>query len=96
MYRIEYKKEAEKNLRDLKKKGDIAKLRKIKEALDKIQQNPRHPGLHTHKYQSFKTKGGDDVFQSYVENHIPSAYRIFGYYGPDNNIITIIAITPHP
>ncbi len=96
MYKIEYTKEAEKNLRDLKKKGEIAKLRKIKEALDTIQQNPRHPGLHTHKYQSFQTKNGEDVFQSYVENHTPSAYRIFWYYGPDSGIITIIAITPHP
>lgn len=96
MYKIEYTKEAEKNLRDLKKKGDIAKLKKIKEALDKIQQGPRHPGLHTHKYQSFQTKTGEDVFQSYIENRTPSAYRIFWYYGPDSGIITIIAITPHP
>ncbi len=94
MYKIEYTKEAEKNLRDLKKKGDIAKLRKIKKALDKIQQNPKH--LHTHKYQSFQTKSGEDVFQSYVENHTPSAYRIFWYYGPESGIITIIAIIPHP
>lgn len=96
MYKIEYTKEAEKNLRDLKKKGDVVKLKKIKEALDKIQQNPRHPGLHTHKYQSFQTKDNKDVFQSYVENHTPSAYRIFWYYGPDSDIITIIAVTPHP
>ena len=96
MYKIEYTKEAEKNLRDLKKKGNISKLKKIKEALDKIQQDPRHSGLHTHKYQSFQTKNGEDVFQSYVENHTPTAYRIFWYYGPESGIITIIAVTPHP
>ena len=96
MYKIEYTKEAEKNLRDLKKKGNISKLKKIKEALDKIQQYPKHPSLHTHKYQSFQTKNGEDVFQSYVENHTPTAYRIFLYYGPESGIITIIAVTPHP
>ena len=96
MYKIEYTKEAENNLRDLKKKGDIAKLKKIKDAISKIQQDPRHPGLHTHKYQSFQTKNGEDVFQSYVENHTPSSYRIFWYYGPQSGIITIIAVTPHP
>lgn len=93
MYKIEYTKETEKNLRDLKKKGDTVKLKKI---LDKIQRDPKQPGLHTHKYQSFQTQNGEDVFQSYVENHTPPAYRVFWYYGPESGIITIIAVTPHP
>ncbi|MBQ8459270.1 type II toxin-antitoxin system RelE/ParE family toxin [bacterium] len=96
MYQFKYTKEAEQNLRDLKKQGQLKKLKKIKEALDKLKENPRHPGLHTHKNESFKTDNNEDVFQSYAENHTPSAYRIFWYYGPDKNFITIVTITQHP
>ena len=96
MYEIKYSREAVENLRDLKKSGNVLKLKKIKSALDKIQQDPRHPGLHTHKYQSFSTYDGEDVFQSYVENRTSGAFRIFWHYGKGKDVITMIAITPHP
>ena len=38
----------------------------------------------------------EDVFEAYAENNTPGAYRIFWYYGPGKNQITILAITPHP
>lgn len=95
MYNLQYTDEAKSNLAELKKQGQIAKLKKIKKALDRLQENPRHPGLHTHKYKSFSAVDGDDIFQSYVENKTPSAYRIFWHYGAQKQII-IIAITPHP
>lgn len=60
--------------------------------------NPRHPGLNTHEYDSIenpfdKTK---KVFEAYVQNNTPGAYRLFWCYGPANGEITILAITPHP
>lgn len=91
-----YTKEAINNLAALKKAGEVKKLKKIKAALEKLEQNPRHPGLHTHKYQTLKTKTGGEVFQSYVENKTPAAYRIFWHFGPDDNQITVIAIVKHP
>jgi hypothetical protein len=63
-------------------------------------ENPRHPGLKTHEFHSIenpfdkKTK----VFEAYVQNRTPGAYRLFWCYGPapPTGEITIIAITPHP
>jgi len=96
MYNLKYTQEAVNNLNDLKKQGNINKLKKIKSTLEKLSVNPRHPGLHTHKNQSFTALDGEDVFQSYVENNTPSAFRIFWCYGPNKNFITVIAIIPHP
>ncbi len=36
------------------------------------------------------------VFEAYVQNNTPGAYRIFWCYGPKNGAMTIIAITSHP
>jgi len=96
MYLLKYTDEAKSNLADLKKKGQIKKLKKIKETLDKLKENPRYPGLHTHKYKSFKGNSEEDIFQSYIENKTPGAFRVFWHYGPDKTVITIVAVTPHP
>ncbi len=96
MYLLKYTDEAKSNLADLKKKGQVKKLKKIKETLDKLKENPRYPGLHTHKYKSFKGNSEEDIFQSYIENKTPGAFRVFWHYGPDKTVITIVAVTPHP
>ncbi len=72
------------------------RCRSVKKSLGYLQTNPRHPGLQTHRYHSLKGPAGEDVFEAYAENHTPAAYRIFWYYGPQKQIITILAITPHP
>lgn len=63
-----------------------------------LQSNPRHPGLETHEYDSIENPYDlhAKVFEAYVQNRTPGAYRIFWCYGPKKNEITIIAITPHP
>jgi len=96
MYLLKYTDEAKRNLADLKKKGQVKKLKKIKETLDKLKENPRYPGLHTHKYKSFKGNFEEDIFQSYIENKTPGAFRVFWHYGPDKTVITIVAVTAHP
>ncbi|OGH96572.1 MAG: hypothetical protein A2039_00680 [Candidatus Melainabacteria bacterium GWA2_34_9] len=96
MHNLVYTPEAKSNLADLKKQGQIKKLKKIKLTLEKLQENSRHPGLHTHKYKSFKSNNGEEIFQSYIENKTPGAFRMFWHYGPDQTEITIVAITPHP
>ena len=58
--------------------------------------NLRHPGLNTHKFNSLKGPKGEEVFEAYVENQTPGAYRVFWCYGPGQEEITILAITPHP
>ncbi|MFB8790462.1 MAG: hypothetical protein U7123_16820 [Potamolinea sp.] len=61
-----------------------------------METNLRHQSLKTHKYDSLTGPDKEEVFESYVENNTPGAWRIFWYYGPDKSMITILAITPHP
>jgi hypothetical protein len=80
-----------------------AKLKKVQKALGLLEQNPRYPGLNSHQYENFPGYPKVKVWDSYVENQAPNAWRIFWMYGPnelndgtDVPVITILAITPHP
>jgi hypothetical protein len=70
--------------------------RVLSKTLALMETNLRHPGLKTHKYHSLSGPNGEEIFEAYVQNKTPGAYRIFWYYGPDKNQITILAITTHP
>lgn len=74
----------------------VKRLKAVRKAMALLENNPRHPSLNTHKYSSIKVETGADVFEAYAENNTPGAYRIFWHYGPSKDVITIIAITPHP
>ena len=81
----------------LKDDRSLAKRRKaVKKCLELLASNPRHPGLHTHQFTSLGGPGGEKVFEAYAEQSTPAAYRVFWYYGPGKNQITILAMTPHP
>lgn len=73
-------------------------FKQVAKAIRQLAENPRHPSLHTHEYDSlahpFDPPG--KVFEAYAQNKTPGAYRIFWCYGPETSEITIIAITPHP
>jgi hypothetical protein len=60
-----------------------------------MQTNLRHPSLNTHKYESLRRPDGGPVFEAYAENRTPGAYRVFWFYGPERDTITIVAITDH-
>jgi hypothetical protein len=86
--------------RDIQKKGILNQVRK---ALALLESNLRHPGLHIHRYEELSQRYGVDVFEAYVQNQTPGAYRVFWAYGPDEidgkrrvPVITIVDITPHP
>ncbi len=68
----------------------------LRKALGYMETNLRHPSLNTHKYSALKGPGNEEIFESYVQQATPGAYRVFWYYGPRKNIITVIAILPHP
>ena len=90
---------ADRQLNDLEyseDKRDLSKLKKVRKCLGYLQSNPRHPGLETHEYSSMQGANGESVWEAYVENNTPSAWRVFWHYGPSKGEITIIAITPHP
>ena len=89
--------EAKGQLADLAKNSSSLKQYKaVQRALGKLQANPRHPGLNTHKFSAMLGPNGKDVFEAYAENNTPGAFRIFWHYGPVKDMITIVAITAHP
>jgi hypothetical protein len=61
-----------------------------------METNLRHPSLNTHPFHSLEGPDGEKVFESYAQNNTPGAYRVFWYYGPKKNELTIVAIIPHP
>jgi hypothetical protein len=73
-------------------------VKQIKKTLSFLQTNLRHPSLQTHVFHSWAHPyhPGEKVFVAYVQQHAPSAYRIFWCYGPQKEQITVMAITPHP
>lgn len=107
-YTLRFAKRAAETLRELEHGGpnELAKLKKVRRALKRLEENPRHPGLHSHLYESFPVDRDVKVWDSYVENNTPGAWRIFWQYGPneqapdeqgpDQRVITVLAISPHP
>ena len=73
-------------------------VKPIKKTLGCLQTNPRHPSLQTHVFHSLEHPYDPDekVFEAYVQQHAPAAYRLFWCYGPAKGQLTVIAITPHP
>lgn len=73
-------------------------FKQANKAIRWLRDNPRHPGLQSHEFHSldhpYDSKA--KVWESYVQNKTPGAYRVFWCYGPGQGEITILAITPHP
>lgn len=88
--------------RKKKSKGKSSKdeglFKQVRKTIDLLRNNPRHPGLNTHEYDSITNPFDDKkkVFEAYAQNKTPGAYRVFWCYGPDAKEITIITITAHP
>ncbi|MGB6065926.1 MAG: hypothetical protein WBG50_14090 [Desulfomonilaceae bacterium] len=77
---------------------DEGLFKQVRKCIQLLQQNPRHPGLQTHEYESMANPFDKDqkVFEAYAQQHTSGAYRVFWCYGPQKGEITIIAIAPHP
>lgn len=73
-------------------------FKQIYKTINLLASNPKHPSLHTHEYNSIEHPFGSKqkVFEAYVQNNTPAAYRIFWCYGPDQKQMTIITISAHP
>jgi hypothetical protein len=83
-----------------KKKSTPAEglFKQVHKTIQLLATNSRHPGLHTHAYQSLQHPFDPDgkVFEAYAQQHTSRAYRVFWCYGPAAKQLTILAITPHP
>ena len=94
--------EASLNARKADKAKKAAKaeglFKQVQGCVQKLLNNPRHPGLQTHKYDSLEHPydAKQSVFEAYAQNKTPGSYRVFWCHGPRQNQITVIAITPHP
>jgi len=73
-------------------------FKQVEKCVRLLLENPRHPGLQTHEYLSIESPHdkNEKVFEAYIQNRTPGAYRLFWCYGPKHGEITIVAITPHP
>ncbi len=76
--------------------SELRRFRKLEKTLALLQANPRHPGLNAHRYQTKRSPEGKPIWEVYVENRTPSAWRIWFMYGPGAETIAIVAIGPHP
>ncbi|MGA2497953.1 MAG: hypothetical protein ABSH20_09440 [Tepidisphaeraceae bacterium] len=76
-------------------RSDARFFKKLVKTLAYLQENPRHNSLASHEIDALSRKFGIKVFESYLENRIPAAGRVFWAYGPEKGDITILAIEPH-
>ena len=97
MFELIFTPQADSDLREIENDpGKQNILKAARKTLGLMETNLRHPSLNTHEFISLKGSHGEKVFEAYVQQRTPAAYRIFWYYGPDRKQITIVAITPHP
>jgi len=68
----------------------------VRKTIELLASNPRHNSLQTHEFTSLKGHKGEKVYVAYAEQRTPAAYRVFWYYGPSKDQITILAIIKHP
>lgn len=71
-------------------------LNAVHKALAQLENNPRHNSLNSKRFYSLEGPNKEKIFESYVQNNTPGAYRIFWYFGPNRKEITVVLITPHP
>jgi hypothetical protein len=84
-------------LNELKQPRYSQKRKKVLKALRLLQeQGPAYPGLNVHQYQSVGGPNGEPLWECYVENRTPNAWRIWWCYGPGADSITIVDIGPQP
>lgn len=94
-FEIRGKREKQQKSKSSKQEG---LFKQVKKTLQYLRENPRHPGLQTHPYSSLEHPwdSSQKVFEAYVQNNTPAAYRVFWCYGPEKGQITVISITTHP
>jgi hypothetical protein len=78
------------------------RLAKVRKALGRLSVDPLYPGLRSHLYQHFPGLEKGRVWDSYVDNRTPAAWRIYWMYGPNEvrdgqevPVITVLVIGPH-
>ncbi len=95
-FELVFTREAQAVLEAMAKPAYRTKNAKARKALRLLRDvGPSHPGLNSHKYHSLTGPNGEDVWESYVENRTPGAWRIWWVYGTGPDTITIVTLGPH-
>ena len=97
MFELMFTSQADVDLREIETnpaKREV--LRQVRKTLGLLETNLRHPSLQTHEFTSLRGPRGEKVLEAYVQQRTPGAYRVFWYYGPVRNQISIVSIIPHP
>jgi hypothetical protein len=79
-------------------------LKQVNKTLGYLETNLRAKSLQSHEYESLTRRYGKKVFEAYVQQNTPGAYRVFWHYGSDEtdsngkriSVITVVAIVAHP
>lgn len=96
-YKILFTSQADSDLSELEINPSRKKiLKSVCKTLGLMEINLRHPSLQTHEFTSLKGPNGEKLYEAYAQQNTPGAYRIFWYYGPAKDELTVVAITPHP
>ena len=95
MFELVFTSGAQEDLERLELTGQVGLIKQVKKALGFLQTNLRHPSLQTHVFHALENpvSPGEKVFEAYIQQHTPAAYRLFWCYGPHKGQITVIAIT---
>ncbi len=94
-FRLVFTTEAKEALSRLQE-TDSKKYQTVLKTLGLMETNLKYPGLNTHTYESLSGPNGEEIFEAYVDNKTPGSFRVFWFYGPEQGVISILAITPHP
>ena len=97
MFELEWTNEAEAVFNRLRANpSEQTRYNAVKKTLKLLSENPRHNSLQTHPFLSLASPNGEKVFEAYVQQKTPAAYRVFWYYGSKRGTIIILTITAHP
>ena len=79
-------------------------LKQVRKTLGYLETDLRAKSLQTHKHEALSLRYKREIFEAYVQQDTPAAWRVFWRYGEDEKdsrgkriaVITVIAIVPHP
>ena len=76
----------------IRKSGDRGKIKQVQSALEKLADNPSHPGLNTHRMKAEPRFGNrSDLWISYVRVG-PGGERILWAYGDQDGEVKVIEV----
>lgn len=84
--------------REWLRRSSPRRFKKLTKTLRFLKDDPKHPGLNSHKWDKLKGKAPDrgDMWVAYLENHTPSAWRIFYFFDSrDPGVLYVTSIEPH-